>query len=84
MTSSAAVSRSDKSEVAPRIIRLPAVLQLTGLSRSTLYELDKAGAFPGKVRLSSRSVGWVEEEVRSFIRDRIAARDAEATGSASP
>ena len=60
---------------APRIIRLPAVLQVTGLSRSTLYELDKAGKFPTKVQLSTRAVGWVQDEVDSWIASRVAARD---------
>lgn len=56
------------------ILRLPAVLAATGLSRSTLYELIATGAFPRQVRLSARSVGWPEGEVRAWLLDRMLSR----------
>ncbi len=43
-----------------RILRLPQVLDTTGLKRSTLYDLLKAHSFPKPIQLSSKSVGWVE------------------------
>lgn len=54
----------------PAILRLPAVLALVGLSRSTLYELVAAGQFPRQVRLSARRVGWLADEVNDWLAER--------------
>jgi prophage regulatory protein len=43
---------------ASRLLRMPAVRQLTGLGRSTIYRLMAAHQFPSAVQLSSRAVGW--------------------------
>ena len=43
-----------------RIIRLKAVLDRTGLSRSTLYRKIQAGSFPKQVRIATRCTGWRE------------------------
>lgn len=51
-----------------RLIRLPEVLNKTGLSRSRLYALED---FPRRVRLGERGVAWVEEEVDEWIRERM-------------
>ncbi|MYA59612.1 MAG: AlpA family transcriptional regulator [Chloroflexi bacterium] len=53
-----------------RILRLPEVLELTGLSRSTLYRRVEAGEFPQPVKLggpNSRAVGWLEEDVSGWL-----------------
>lgn len=54
-----------------RFIRLPEVLAMTGISRSTLYLLIEKGAFPGQISLGARSVAWVESEVRDWMESRI-------------
>nr|WP_298325371.1 AlpA family transcriptional regulator [Asticcacaulis sp.] len=56
-----------------RIVRLPEVKTLTGLSRSTVYERIREGGFPKPVGLGGRNVGWVEREVIAWIEDRVAA-----------
>ena len=53
-----------------RILRLPEVLERTGLSRSTLFRRMRAGEFPQSVKLggaSSRAVGWFEDEVDAWM-----------------
>lgn len=55
-----------------RIVRLPEVKALTGLSRSTVYERIREGQFPRPVGLGGRNVGWVEGEVTDWIQGRIA------------
>jgi prophage regulatory protein len=52
-------------------LRLPEVKRLTGLSRSSIYLRIKAGQFPPPVRLGGRAVGWVEEEISRWARDRV-------------
>lgn len=55
------------------LLRLPRVIEMTGLSRSTIYIRIKQGSFPRSVSLGPRSVAWVRDEVEAWIRERIAA-----------
>ena len=59
------------------IIRLAETLRRTGLSRSTLYDLQTAGDFPKSIKLPRHgsAVGWLESEVNAWIEARIAERD---------
>jgi prophage regulatory protein len=56
----------------PRLLRLNAVKELTGLSRSAIYADP---AFPRSVKIGERSVAWVEAEVRAWVEARIAQRE---------
>ncbi|MNF63729.1 Prophage CP4-57 regulatory protein (AlpA) [compost metagenome] len=58
-----------------KILRLKDVIDITGLSRSTLYLYIAEGRFPKPVSLGDRCVGWVESEVHDWILARIAERD---------
>jgi len=60
------------------IIRLPQVVSLTGLCKSSIYSLIVKGEFPKQIKLTSRSSGWLESEVDQWISDRVAERDGEA------
>ena len=56
-----------------RIMRIPEVVQVTGLSRTTIWRRVKSGDFPAPVRLGSlatRSLGWRESEIRKWIESR--------------
>ena len=53
-----------------RLLRLPAVLERTGLGRSALYVLMKAREFPRPLRIGARAVAWLEDEVEEWIRKR--------------
>ena len=52
-----------------RILRLKAVLERTGLSRSTLYRKIQAGRFPAQVRTSDRCIGWRESDIERWLRN---------------
>lgn len=58
-----------------RIIRMPAVRDKVHLNKTAIYELIKRGEFPRPVKLTERSVAWVEAEVDAWIAARIATRD---------
>lgn len=60
---------------AVRLIRLREVMAITGLSRSYVYELAKQGKFPQSVKLSEKSVAWIEAEVKDWVDQRIAERN---------
>jgi prophage regulatory protein len=51
-----------------RILRLPVVLDLTGLSRSTIYLRIKRGEFPKPVSLGARAIGWREADVQDWLK----------------
>ena len=53
------------------IERLPAVLERTGIGRSTLYALMSRGEFPSPVQLSIRAVGWRSTDVDSWLSSRV-------------
>lgn len=53
-----------------RVIRLPEVLHLCGLSRSALYEMISRNEFPCPVRIGARSVGWRHSEIQRWIESR--------------
>ena len=55
------------------ILRLPAVKERTGLSRSTIYLRISTGAFPSPISLGGRAVGWVEAEVNDWLDQQIEA-----------
>ena len=50
-----------------RIMRLPEVIQNTGLSKSSIYKLMELGEFPRQLRLGPRSVGWRQNEIANWI-----------------
>jgi prophage regulatory protein len=52
-------------------LRLPKVKAITGLSKSSLYELIRANSFPAPVRLGPRIVAWVTSEVKQWAAERI-------------
>lgn len=57
-----------------RILRIKAVLALTGLTRSTLYRKMEAGTFPQNTRISTRCVGWRESAVSEWL-DNLKAQE---------
>jgi prophage regulatory protein len=59
----------ERAHVAPlRLLRFAAVRGLTGLSRSTIWRLEHAGAFPRRIRISLNVVAWLENDVVAWIQ----------------
>jgi prophage regulatory protein len=57
------------SETPDRILRLNAVLDRTGLSRSTMYRKMQNGTFPRNVQISVRCAGWRESAINDWLRN---------------
>lgn len=51
-------SRSRAEPVTPIFLRMPTVMRMTGLGRSTIYRLIADRKFPSPVRLGPRAVAW--------------------------
>ena len=54
-----------------RIIRKVEVCRRTGYSDTTIWRAERRGEFPARVQLSEHSVGWYEDEIERWVRDRI-------------
>ena len=52
------------------ILRMKQVIKATGLSRTTLWRLERRGDFPKRLRLGPNSTGWLETEVQRWIESR--------------
>ena len=59
-----------------KFIRLPTVIERTGYRRTAIYEKIAAGTFPAPVKLGPRAIAWIEEEIKVWMDERIAERDA--------
>jgi prophage regulatory protein len=59
-----------------RILRLPGVIDKTGLGRDSIYRGGREGWFPKPIKLSERASGWFEDEIDACLEQRAAARDA--------
>ncbi len=53
------------------IIRPKDLRALTGLSRSTIYRLSKAGKFVPKIRLTQFACGYRRKDIERWLEERI-------------
>jgi prophage regulatory protein len=65
------------------LLRLPAVLALVGVSKTTLYRWVRGGMFPQPCALTpTRSaVAWSAAAVDAWIADKLAANDGTYDGT---
>ncbi len=61
--------------VQERFIRLPEVMHLCGLSRSTIYDLISRNVFPAQISLGGKNVAWLHSEITAWMAERIADRN---------
>ncbi|MFC4307607.1 helix-turn-helix transcriptional regulator [Steroidobacter flavus] len=52
------------------MLRLPQVIELTGLGRDSIYRLGNAGLFPRPRKISERASAWREDEIQKWIESR--------------
>jgi len=53
------------------IIRPKATDKRTGLSSTTRWRLERAGKFPQRIQITESSVGYFEDEVDTWIHERV-------------
>ena len=59
-----------------RFLRLPQVMEKTGIGRSSIYAKVRDGSFPPPIQLSQRIIAWIEDEIDAWMEERITARKA--------
>ncbi|WP_229259345.1 helix-turn-helix transcriptional regulator [Duganella aceris] len=57
-----------------RLIRLPEVMSICGLARSTVYLYIQRGEFPAPVKITRQASAWSLEEVQAWVAGRLQAR----------
>jgi prophage regulatory protein len=53
-----------------KFLRIREVMQVTGLSRMTIYRLELASKFPKRRQLSENSVAWLDADIGEWIDSR--------------
>jgi prophage regulatory protein len=53
-----------------KITRLPAVIEYTGLSRSSIYRLIKRGKFPAPILIGEKATAWRMDELEAWLESR--------------
>ncbi|MEN9896542.1 MAG: hypothetical protein RLZZ66_191 [Pseudomonadota bacterium] len=54
-----------------KFIKIDNVLEMTAMSRTTLYQRIKDGDFPEQIKLGSRSSVWYEDAVLDWMNTKI-------------
>lgn len=54
-----------------KLIRLPKVIELTGLPKSSIYKNMSDKTFPQRVLIGKRTVAWLESEVKEWQESMI-------------
>lgn len=70
MKRDAALSSTPADEPPRVLARLPVVLKVTGLGRSTIYRWIADGSFPPPVRLGPRAVAWRWSDLDRWTQSR--------------
>jgi prophage regulatory protein len=50
-----------------RILRWKAVKERCGLSRTSVWRLEKANKFPRRIQIGPKAVGWLEAELDAWV-----------------
>ena len=61
-----------------KIYRLPDVINMTGLSRSSIYLRVSTDEFPKPVKIGRRAIGWPEDSIIAWQAKMMEAQDESA------
>jgi prophage regulatory protein len=63
-----------------RIVSENEAKQLTGLSKTTRWRMEKKGTFPARIKLGENRVGWKYSDIANWISTRPLANISVASG----
>jgi len=64
------MAKQQEAPVPVRMIRLPEVMALTGLSHVSIWRLERAGEFPKRRRIGGRMIAWRSDELDEWRESR--------------
>lgn len=53
-----------------RVLRMPDVMMIVGLKKTSIYMMMQSGQFPASLRLGARSVGWRSSVINQWLESR--------------
>lgn len=53
------------------VVRFPAVIDRTGISRSNIYHQVNQGTFPAPIKLGMRAVGWLSSDIDEWLSRKV-------------
>ncbi len=55
-----------------RLIRLPEVMEMTGVKKSFIWQSIADGKFPKQIKLAPRIAVWKLSDVKAWIAEKVA------------
>lgn len=55
-----------------RLLSLKQIKEIIPYSTMQIYRLEKAGAFPRRIKIGRQRVAWVEADIRKWVETKIA------------
>ena len=65
-----ATTTNKQSVTNDRIVRAKEVVEMTGLSRTTIWRMERYKSFPARVSLGKNSIGWKMSDIQSWLTTR--------------
>jgi prophage regulatory protein len=59
-----------KQAVSSPMLRAPQVIELVGLSRTSIMRLAHEGRFPAPIKISPRAIGWLLSDIEAYLASR--------------
>ena len=55
-----------------RLLSLKQVKEIVPYSTMQIYRLEKAGAFPRRIKIGQQRVAWAESEIQQWVESKLA------------
>lgn len=65
------IGKQANTNVGLKFIRLKDVIEMTSLSRSSIYAMSKKGTFPASIRITDGRVVWLESDIVKWMKQHI-------------
>ena len=53
-----------------RILRIKEVQEIVGVSRSTIWRMERKDEFPARVPLGTSSIGWLKSDIEAWLQTK--------------
>ena len=54
-----------------KFIRLPEVIEKTGVQKTYIWNSIKEGTFPAQIKIAKRVSVWIESEIDQWVNEQI-------------
>ena len=59
------------TDIRERFLRMPEIVQTTGLCKATIYNKINDGSFPKQIPIGSNLVVWLESDLQKWMQEQI-------------